>query len=206
MLEMFSWIKLGASYVLKALKFLVPFMPKLWNIFRRPQLEIKLRQGHVVFKTADEKEQRFPYIYLQITNRTNHKLYINPATIRINNEYYQVFVQGDINYCKMLPASQGRWTFCDNEIYNTFLNNWLAICENRYSFPFGSHHTLTFPIKGHVNALTQRKKNSLLFFSNNKISLTLDINGKNREYCIIKRKPAYEIFLSYLSANQTERR
>lgn len=178
----------------------MPFMPKLWNIIRRPQLEITIRQGHVVFKATDEKEQWHPYVYLQISNRSNHKLYITPASIRINNESYQVLVQGDINYCKMLPASQNRWTFCDNEIYNTFLNNWLAICENRYAFSFDPHHILTFPIKGNVSTLIQRKKNSLLFSSNKKISLTFNINGKNREYCIIKREPAYEIFLNHLSA------
>ncbi|MGE4348848.1 MAG: hypothetical protein AB7D28_03710 [Candidatus Berkiella sp.] len=205
MLENISWTKAICLALAKGATFIKTLFPKISNLYSRPKIEIMPRLGHIVFQTDEEnaKKQYYQYLLIQISNRSNSKLCIQPGFIRINNEAYQVNIQSDINFSKMTPNSQHRWTYCDNEIYNIFQDNWVPISEKRFTYNFEPHYTLYFPIKFTLNLthqLKQVKKDSLLFFPNKKISLTLNINGKNKEYCISKKEPLYELLLNHLAS------
>ncbi|GEM_PF-2205711 len=173
---------------------------KLKNFISRPKVEIKVYIQPIVF-IENNTEHHFHYLCLTIANNTKNVLHLNPRNIRINNELYQVIIQGDTNFARLNPASTNKWDDCKNEVFKMYQSNWLDISTNRYLFTLNPFEQKIFPlklIKSGSHIITNRKKESLLFFPKSKISVSLEINKKNHEYGL-DRISVYETYINYLA-------
>lgn len=149
----------------------------------------------------NEKEFHYPYFCLILNNFTRIKHHLNLKKLKLNNESYQVIIQMEPNFLKMNPANKDSWLDCKNNVYKIFKKNWLDITENKFTQPIDEFETLIFPmklLKAASHWIIAIKKESLLFFPKNKISISLGINGKTYEYGI-KRRMVYERYINYLA-------
>lgn len=198
----FSLIK-TAWPVLKAMvATLKSFLPMLLNLICRPKLLVSLKMRTVMFKSQDGKEPCIEdYPCLLLANQKNSKVLIKPGSLKINNESYLAVIQSDENFLRLGQNSKNPWLGCDNEMYAFYKQNWRKISEGDLPVPADQGYELVFPLrllKGKINLLLSDKKNSLLFLHRKKISITINVNGREFEYGLDKME-SYKLYLNYLA-------
>jgi hypothetical protein len=182
-------------------KWLYLLLPRMKNLLLRPKLKLEIKNQRLVFIGDGNKEHHYPYLCLTLCNSSKNDYHVNLNSLLINNELYTVLIQTEVNFLKLNPNNPSSWERCNCEIYNTYQRNWLEILQGNFDYEIKPFKKQIFPIKptnARSHCMTSVKKNSLLFFSKNKISITLEINQKIYEYGL-NRKLCYEYLINYLA-------
>ncbi|MCL5261653.1 MAG: hypothetical protein M1561_08345 [Gammaproteobacteria bacterium] len=175
---------------------LLPFKRKLLNLFCRPSLRVELRPKVVVFKIPNNNnEHHIHYVSLLITNKSKNEYIIPFHTIKIGNEPFYNANAG-FYYNDILKSE---WISCDSRSEERRKDNHLDILQGRYYITAKPHIGIIFPLSDALSAYSSYKKNSLLFFPKNKISISLMINSKSYEYGL-KRIEYLELYANHLSS------
>lgn len=189
---------ISLSTTIASLKVLWNFVKKIYpgvkNFLFRPKLEVDLQRKTVVFVSQDGKEQHHGYLCLLITNtnKSNKNYHINLNSIRVNDEFYQVFIQMEDNFLLLNHRNKGHWKECKNEIYNLFYDNWSDILQNNLFLQLKPFDLKIFPLVNKCSSfLTKPYKGSLIFLEKTKIIITLEIDKKIYEYSL-DRTVCYE--------------
>lgn len=188
-MEIISILKLFLSIVIKIINPAIIFFKKIRNLWCRPKLKIDIKSQDVIFSMNQDKKY-FLYFCFIIENCSKEDLRINPNNIYINNHNYQ----GQ----KPIPE----FDECESKICIEYMMKRVEISHGNERFILKSYHPEIFPIKpvsSAVHIVTSMKKNSLLFFSKRKISITFEINNKIYEY-EKNRNITYEKLINYLAA------
>lgn len=169
----------------------------LWNYISRPKISIVFKQEIVVYK--DESDVGHHINYPVIIISSPKPLNIDPQNFFINNTKYQQVVSGDKNFEKLDGRRQKKYKSCMNNIVNFYLDKG-SIDRGDKLIEIEAHKKYIFPTPFRADVLGEIKKDSLVLFPKTKITITLKIDSKVREYAI-NRFDAMRIYLNYITFN-----
>lgn len=183
----------------------IPF--KIWNAISRPKLIIKFEVADFEFTDKNGQKSIYNFPFFSISNNKKSDIKIN-SSLTINNSQYYGFRDF---YDKGLAIKISDYEeFLDKH----YLENHLNISQRRSYINIKNGETKIFPfirLGSALNCLTEqkgslffKKEKSLLFNNKDKISLTLNYNGKDYEY-ELSRKEVYEKYFNFLAGYMDRR-
>lgn len=178
------------------------FFPRVQNLISRPKLSVEFKAGRFNFLTPENKQHLILIPHVAITNLKPKKIRIRADQIYFNNTNYMNMWNGEI--LRALDKAQAKACNINNiEIMHSYYQaNWTEITEKRASITIEEEETKIFPIMplgDAITNLTSKKKYSKLFFANKKITITININGKDYEYGFNRIK-FYEDYFNYFAS------
>ncbi len=174
------------------------FFPDVWNYITRPKILVELKRRSFQFKSEDgEHVYEIPVITFH--NKSKSEIKIKANKIWINNESYMCYAQsGNIN-----PDADEKLANAYPSLVSKFYrDNWWDIMQGEMHLIVPPNTERLFPFKligSSLTHLNSSKKNSKLFFSKNKISFTVSIDGKIYEYGL-NRETCHATYVNYLAS------
>ncbi len=192
--------------IITVVGFIYKIWPSLVNYVCRPKLHIEFKKGnHLTFTKAGKKDKYIEIPCLSIRNDTSKTLKIISSSVMLGNNKIPTG-SGEI----IRKLYENRYTVKKNQSYQFMYehynieNEHTDIIAGRTFFSIESGHTAMFPLAcfgtGPTGSFCIKSfpKKSLLIPFENKISISLNIDGKDREYAISKLS-VYETYINYIN-------
>ncbi len=178
------------------LKLLIKPLKICWNIISRPNISIKATNLRIKFSHIDkEKKQNYyyPYVVLILKNKTDKPYSLNLSNILISGDKYFSNGPNKMNSDEFLS---------ENNIINYYKEKHHQISQHQQlPIDLGPYVEQILPLNSKPNRILLYKKHALLFKANNKVVVSLEINGKLYDYGV-DRQLLYEKYLNYLAFEQ----
>jgi hypothetical protein len=185
----------AVSVIKQTFKALCKYRLKIYNLIFRPNLKIDIKEKTIVFIDNSAVEHQLRCFCLIIENQSKKSFSLKP--IQIGNEPYQCILQQDQAF---RDVNNDFWHTSD-EIYSVYKNHWREISENEFLFEVKPNEKKCFPInlkKEYCRALLDIKKDSILFFTEKKINISMSIKTVKFEYGL-KKLDIWPKYIRYLS-------
>ena len=166
-------ISLGISAVAWLFKQLKRHFCICINLIFRPRIKFEFKP-HIIQLLLDENQAHVHCLAIILTPPKDIK--IKADSIKFNNESYTYLFQGLSNIANKEHNS---------ELLRYFKDNWLDITQGTKYIDAKKYEPLILPLSmvgSYAKFLTSSSKNSLLFNSRSKLSISLNFSGKTFYY------------------------
>lgn len=192
------------DYLSPILKFgiaIAKFLPRViqvtWNYWRRPNIELTVRNVHIDFTDNKEKIHSPSFPAIKIHNRESSEITIDLNSVFINGESLSYIIQQNIYFAKTAKSSDPEIKLCTaNKLINKFRENW----DSEKYIKVAAHEELSIPIypRGmsdsiYFKTLTESK----VFFPKRKIIIEMIVNSR-KSYFSLKRADFLKVVINWL--------
>jgi hypothetical protein len=181
-----EYLSAGMKVGLAILRFLPSFIRKLWNYWKRPSLQLGVRNTSIEFATSDAKRLLPHFPAIRIHNTGSDDVTFDLGKFFINGESLSYIIQQNPYFSRTLEQNslENKLT-TDNKLIRTFRENWTS--SKFLKLP--GHEYIDIPLypqKMGDSTYFKTLDDAKVFFPKRKIVMVMTVNSRESHFAVGK--------------------
>ncbi|MFG1495382.1 hypothetical protein ABMA57_02035 [Saccharospirillum sp. HFRX-1] len=179
-----EYLSAGMKVGLAILRFTPNFIGKLWNYWKRPSLQLAVRNTSIEFATSDAKRLRPNFPAIRIHNASSDDVTFDLGSFFINGESLSYIIQQNTYFSRTLEQNNPEHKLTtDNKLIRKFKENWTS--SKFLKLPAHEYIDLPlYPQKMGDSTYFKTLDNVKVFFPKRKIVVVMTVNSRESHFAV----------------------